>query len=101
MPKYHLTYTGGRTPETDEESAAVMRAWQQWFADLGDAVVDGGNPLGPVQTIEPGGAVRDGGSVTGYSIIAADDLSDGVGKAKGCPILTDGGSVEVGECVDM
>lgn len=101
MPKYHLTYTGGRTPESDEEAAAVMGAWNQWFRDLGDAVVDGGNPLGPVQTITPGGAVRDGGDVTGYSIIAADDLSDAVTKAKGCPILTDGGSVEVGECVDM
>ena len=101
MSKYHLTYRGGRTPETDEEAAAVMQAWNQWFTDLGDAVVDGGHPLGPVQTIEPGGAVRDGGDVTGYSIITAVDLSDAVTKAKGCPILSDGGTVEVGECVDM
>jgi hypothetical protein len=101
MTKYHLTYSGGRTPETEEEGAAVMKAWEEWFTDLGDAVVDGGNPLGLVQTIEPGGAVRDGGGVSGYSIISADDLSDAVTKAKGCPILSDGGTVEVGECVDM
>jgi hypothetical protein len=101
MPKYHLTYSGGRTPETQDEMATVMQAWEAWFADLGDAVVDGGHPLGSVQTIEPNGAVRDGGDVSGYSIIAADDLSDAVNKAKGCPILTDGGSIEVGECMDM
>ncbi len=101
MPKYHLTYTGGTTPDNDEAAAAVMQAWNAWFADLGDAVVDGGHPLGPVRSITPGGAVSDDGRVTGYSIIAADDLSDAVAKAKGCPILTDGGAIEVGECVDM
>jgi hypothetical protein len=101
MPTYHLTYTGGSTPDNEEAAAAVMEAWNGWFADLGDAIVDGGHPLGPVQSIAPGGAVRDGGEVTGYSIIAADDLADAVAKAKGCPVLTDGGAVEVGECVDM
>lgn len=101
MPKYHLTYRGGSTPETEEEGAAVMAAWNQWFGELGDAVVDGGNPLGPVRTLDAGGAVRDGGEVTGYSLITAADLSDAVTKAKGCPILNDGGTVEVGECVEM
>lgn len=101
MPTYHLTYSGGRSPQSEAERTAVMEAWNTWFADLGEAIVDGGNPLGPVQTIESGGAVRDGGGVTGYSLISADDLSDAVAKAKGCPILTDGGTVEVGECVQM
>lgn len=101
MTKFHLSYAGGRTPETEEEAAQVMQAWGAWFDDLGDAIADGGHPIGAVQTIDASGAVRDGGGVSGYTIILADDLSDAVNKAKGCPILTDGGSVEVGECLDM
>lgn len=101
MPNYHLTYRGGSTPQTEEEGAKVMAAWGRWFDELGDAVVDGGNPLGPIQTIESSGSVTDSGEVSGYSVISAGDLSEAVARAKGCPILSDGGTVEVGECVAM
>lgn len=102
MPKYHLTYTGGGPmSEAEEEIAATMKAWEDWFTELGSAVVDPGHPLGPIQTVAPDGAVADGGHVNGYSLITADDLTDAIAKAKGCPVLADGGTVEVGECVEM
>ena len=77
-----------------------MAAWGQCYQGLGEAVVDGGNPISRSWTIASDGSVSPGGGpnpITGYSIIAADDMDDAVAAAKGCPILESGGSVEVGE----
>ena len=38
---------------------------------------------------------------TGYGLFEAADLDDALAKAKGCPILQAGGSVELAECIDM
>jgi hypothetical protein len=37
----------------------------------------------------------------GYSIVSADSLSDAAAKAKGCPVLASGGSVENYEAVEL
>ena len=39
--------------------------------------------------------------VSGYSLIEAADIDDAVAKAKGCPILRAGGSIELAEAFDM
>jgi hypothetical protein len=41
------------------------------------------------------------GAIGGYSIISANSLSDAAGKAKGCPVLSGGGTVEVYEAMPM
>jgi hypothetical protein len=100
MAKYLLAYHGGGMPESEEEGARVMAAWARWYEELGAAVVDPGNPVGSARTIDPNGAVRDGGGVnpvSGYTIIEAATLDDAVSKAKGSPLLAAGGSVEVCE----
>jgi hypothetical protein len=86
-------------PETPEEGAKVMKAWTDWFGVLGQAVVDGGNPVSQVRTIAANGSVSDGGvnPSTGYSVIKADSLDAAVALAKGCPVLAGGASVEVAE----
>ena len=38
---------------------------------------------------------------TGYSLIQADCLDDATTKAEGCPVLANGGSVEIGECIEI
>jgi hypothetical protein len=72
MAKYLFVYHGGSKPETESEVAEVMDAWGNWF-----------------------------GPASGYSLIEASDLDDAVTKAKGCPILGSGGSVELAEAFDM
>jgi hypothetical protein len=97
---YVLLYSGGRMPESDEEQKAVMAAWNTWMESLGGALKDGGNPFAPgaAKTISADGAVRDGaGSTSGYSIITADSLDDAVTKAKSCPVLEGGATIEVYE----
>jgi hypothetical protein len=104
MPKYLLSYHGGSMPETPEEGEKVMAAWTTWLGGLGSALVDGGNPTAATKTIAANGSVSDGGganAVTGYSLITADDLDAAVKLAKGCPQLASGGSIEVGELINM
>jgi hypothetical protein len=45
----------------------------------------------------------DGGKsgASGYTILSADSLSAATAKAKGCPVLASGGTVEVYEAIPM
>jgi hypothetical protein len=103
MNSFLLVYTGGGMPETEEEQAVVMKAWEDWFGELGDHLVDGGNPTGPeAKSIHSDGAVHDGPEgkmVTGYSMLKAESLDQAVTLAKGCPMLDGGGNITVYEIV--
>lgn len=102
MPRYLFVYHGGGPPDSPEEGAKVMAAWQTWLGGLGADVVDGGNPVGPSTTVSAGGVKNDGGAnpASGYGIFNARDLDDAIAKAKGCPIIASGGTVEVAETFD-
>ena len=98
MANYLLVYRGGSMPETEAAQAQVMQAWTDWFAKLGGALVDGGNPASRTKTIGAGGAVSDeADGPSGYSIISADSIDAAVELAKGCPVLQGGASVQVVE----
>jgi hypothetical protein len=104
MAKYLYVYHGGRAPTSKEEGAKLMDAWGKWFGSLGSAVIDGGNPVGASSTVNSNGSVAsDGGAnpASGYSLIEAVSLNEALEKAKGCPVLASGGSVEVAEAFDM
>ena len=102
MANYIFAYHGGKMPETPEEGAAVMAKWQAWFGALGDAVVDGGAPVGQSKTVSSSGAADGGGAnpLSGYSIVKADNIDAAIEMAKGCPIL-EHGTVEVAEAMEM
>ena len=100
MTDYLLLYRGGSMPESEAEQAASMEAWNAWFAALGPAVKDGGNPFAPgaAKTIGADGSIRDGdGAASGYSILSADSLDAAADLAKGCPVLQGGATVTVYE----
>jgi hypothetical protein len=103
MANYLLAYTGGGLAPTPEEQQKAMEAWGAWFGTLGAAVVDMGAPFGPSAVLEPDGSTTSGApaQLTGYSVIAADSLDDATSRAKGCPILTSGGRVEIYEALAM
>jgi hypothetical protein len=103
MANYVLLYHGGGMPEGETEQQQVMEAWGGWFGQMGEAVVDGGNPVGAAVTVQPDGSTAEGGGAnpaTGYSVIKAGSLAAAVELAKGCPNLAAGGTVEVGETFD-
>lgn len=103
MTNYLLAYKGGGVPASHAERDAQMAAWGKWFGDLGEAVVDGGNPVGASKLVADGGAVSDGApsGLTGYSVLAAESLDAATELAKGCPVFAAGGSVEVYETFDV
>jgi hypothetical protein len=103
MPRFLLAYHGGSVPDPELQEE-VMNAWFAWFGSLGDALIDGGKPIGSVKTGNSDGSiVSDGGanSVSGYSVIDADDIDAAARHAKNCPVLTAGGSIEVCETIDI
>lgn len=104
MAKYLFVYHGGSKPTSEAEVAKVMDDWGQWFGKMGSAVIDGGNPVGISSTVKSDGkVVKNGGAnpASGYSLIEAKTLDAALKHAKGCPILSAGGSVEVAEAMDM
>jgi hypothetical protein len=104
MAKYLLAFHGGGVPETEEEQAQVMAAWGAWMGSLGEAMVDPGNAVGQAKTISADGSISVGGGVnpvTGYTLVNAADIDEAVSLVKGCPIFESGGSIEVGETIDM
>ena len=98
MGKFVLAYRGGSMAETPEAQEQAMAAWGAWFGSLGAAVVDGGAPFGESAAVG-GGAVTS--SLTGYSILDAADLKAALKLAEGCPVLANGGSVDVYEAIDV
>ena len=97
MAKFVYIYTGGGMPETEEEGARVMKAWQDFLGGIGDKLVDQGAPFGASQGVKGNGALK----ASGYSIVDAGSLDEAVGLAKGCPIFDRGGNVEVYEAIEM
>lgn len=103
MAKYLFVYHNAHQPKP-EEAQAVMDAWGAWFGSMGAAVIDGGNPVGPSSTVKADGSLVSGGGpnpASGYSLIEASSLADAHAKAKGCPLLKAGGSIEIAEALDM
>ena len=104
MPKYILAYHGGSMPETPEEGAKVMEAWNNWYGAIADKLADGGAACGKSMTVQSDGSVTaDGGAnpLSGYTVVNADSHDAANAIAKGSPILAAGGSVEVCELLDM
>jgi hypothetical protein len=104
MTKYVFIYHGGSMPSTPEEGKKEMDAWGAWFGSMGSSVVDGGNPMGKSSTVNSDGSLGNGGGsnpASGYSLIEAADINDAHKKAKGCPILKRGGTIEIAPAMDM
>ena len=103
MPDFLYVYHGGKMPETPEAQAASMAAWGKWMTDNGPALVDPGNPVGMSKTVHAGGVDDNGGSnpTSGYTIIRAGDMQAAVAIAKSCPIVKEGGSIEIAEIHKM
>lgn len=103
MPKFIFAYHGGNAPATMEEQQKVMAAWGAWMGSHESAWADPGAPVGENATVTAGGVENHGGAnpLSGYSLIEADSLAAAIEIAKGCPIIDDGGSVEVASVHQM
>ncbi len=87
----------GFEPPTQE----IMDAWNNWFASIGDKMVDRGGPCGAGREITHTGTKDlslDKEAMTGYLIIDAENIDEAEKIAKNCPMIT---SIRVYEIMSM
>jgi len=105
MAEFVYLYRGGNRPSAPELQQQVLQKWQAWFKSLaeGGHVVERGQPLERSGKLVQAGtrSIIDGpfaeakDVVGGFTLIKADDVGQAAELAKGCPILDQGGQVEV------
>lgn len=113
MKDYLLVYRADFNfmPErTAEEMAANTKRWMDWIGSIAaqNKLTDRGNRLdGSGKVVNKDSTITNGPyaeikeTIGGYSIIKADSYEAAIELAKGCPILTTGGNVEVREISPM
>jgi len=102
MAKFLFAYRGGAgMAQTPAERDKSMAAWGAWFGTLGAAIVDPGAPFGASTSVEKKGTGAAASALGGYSVVTADSLDAAAKLATGCPIVGEGGSVDVYDCIEM
>ncbi len=103
MAKFIIAYHGGGKPETPEQGKAQMAAWQQWLTDLGDAVIEPGNPIPNSKVVTSGGVAEADPAtrMSGYTLVNAENMDAAIVVAQACPFLDTGGSLHVGQLMSM
>jgi hypothetical protein len=93
-----------------DEMQAMTKRWMDWIGSIAaqNKLGDRGNRLAPSGKVVKGGNIITDGpyseikeSIGGYSIVKANSVEEAIELAKGCPILTIGGNVEVREISEM
>ena len=93
MTQFMMVYKGEATDMADmseEEGAAVMAKWATWMEKVGLALSDVGTPFGPASSLVDDGTSGTALSLTGYSIVEADDMNSARVLADGHPYLSEG-----------
>jgi len=93
-----------------EEMQAQTQRWMDWIGGIAaqNRLTDRGNPLvASGKVVKAGDVITDGPfmetkeAIGGYSIVKADSYEEACELAKGCPVLSMGGAVEVREIGPM
>jgi hypothetical protein len=90
---------------TPEDAQAMTQKWMNWIGSIAaqNKLADRGNRLEASGKTVKNGSVTNGPyteikeSIGGYSVIRAQSYEEAVELAKGCPILSIGGNVEIRE----
>ncbi len=97
---------GAMPKSSPEEMQALTKRWMDWIGSIAaqDKLTDRGNRLNPEgKVLRADGVVTDGPyteikeTLGGYSIVKAGSMQEAIGLAKGCPVLSVGGNVEIRE----
>jgi len=102
MTKFMLTYYGMPQHESREAGDASRVKFMAWLAELGDAVVNPGTPLGPAKKVSAGGVADAAGPdrLTGFTMVQAAGMADAIEMVKRCPFL-EYGTMDVAEVFEM
>jgi hypothetical protein len=90
--------------DDQEKKNALVKKWDDWVSGIvaEGKLITGGNRLSmDGKVLKPGGVITDGPFVEikeklgGFAIVQAESLDEATTLAHGCPILDEGGSVEI------
>lgn len=93
-----------------EEMQAETKRWMDWIGgiaaqnkltDRGNRLEHSGKVLKSASLITDGPYAETKETIGGYSIVKAADIDEACEMAKGCPVFTFGGTVEVREISGM
>jgi hypothetical protein len=113
MSEYVMLYrnTAEATAGSPDQQQQKMVKWRAWFQELqtkgelksiGQPLEEGGRLVaGKKKVVTDGPYAETKDLVGGYSLIEARDLDHAAKIASGCPILENGGSVEVRQVRQM
>ena len=93
MAQFIFVYKGPATDMSDmteEQSKAVMDAWNNWIAATGSALKDVGNPMANGVSLVDDGTTGTAALLNGYSIVEASDMEGAKKLANGHPFLSEG-----------
>ncbi|MBK7038580.1 MAG: transcription initiation protein [Chitinophagales bacterium] len=97
-------------PMSPEQIQTMMKPWQDWIGSIAaqNKLVTAGNRLTPDgAVIKPNNVITNGPfveikeAIGRYTIIKCETMEEAVELSKNCPILFNGGSVEVRTIVPM
>jgi hypothetical protein len=89
-----------------EQMQAITKRWMDWtggiaaqnkLTDRGNSLIPSGKVLRADNVITDGPYTEIKECIIGYSIVKATSVEEATELAKGCPVLTTGGNVEVRE----
>jgi hypothetical protein len=105
MSEFTFLFRGRLAQPSPEQMQQHLQTWVDWFKELraNGRLKDSGNSLelggklvsGKQKLVSDGPFVEAKDVIGGYILVEATDLSHATELAKGCPILSVGGSVEV------
>lgn len=93
MPQFLVLYHNH--PSADEkmaaaspdDMAAVLQQWGAWGERCGDGIVEMGNPVARGHDVTNDGAEESPSTISGYSVIQADDTDGALALLDGHPHL--------------
>lgn len=95
MPNYVFTY---RQPKDQPLNMDAATDWYAWFDKIGEHIVEPGSAVGSSRQL---GNVDSSQRVSGFTVISARDLDHASELAQGCPAISQGFGLEVGELVEV
>jgi hypothetical protein len=93
MTNYIMIYKGEATDTadmTEEQASEVMAKWGAWMAEVGSSLIDIGSPFGEGISVVDNGSTAVPVSLSGYSIVEAEDLDAAKRLSSGHPYLSEG-----------
>ena len=101
MPKFVLTFEGGRAFKTPEDGQAHQAAYGQWLENLGNSIVLPQHPFKQSKMVSKDGVSDPNGpAFMGLMMIEAADMEAAVPVAQACPFL-EIGEMRVAETMTM